>query len=251
MSDVPILSGVFLALATFLAGFVDSIAGGGGLISLASYYAAGLPPLYAIGNNKFSSTFGTVVAAIEYGRKGKILWKSAVLSAAAALVGSSIGAEFALRYSDRVFLYMLIIILPILSVLTIRKPKVEGRTFSDYAVLALSSAVSFAVGMYDGFFGPGTGMLLTLGFSFIGFPLINAAGNTRIVNAASNIAALAAFIANGNIIYSIGIPCAITSILGNALGAHYAIRKGDRAIRPLLIVVLALLYIRVIYSIFV
>ena len=128
MDDITILMRMFLALATLLAGFVDSIAGGGGLISLASYYAAGLPPLYAIGNNKFSSTFGTVVAAIEYGRKGKILWKSAVLSAAAALIGSSIGAELALRYSDRVFLYMLIIILPILSVLTIRKPVFKSLT---------------------------------------------------------------------------------------------------------------------------
>ena len=232
-----------------LAGFIDSIAGGGGLVSLTSYHASGLAGAFALGNNKFSSTFGTLVALAGYARSGNVRWRLAVPSALMAVAGSHIGAELALRFSSLVLSWMMLVMLPVLTLLVLRRPG-KGRVLSvpPSLLLFLSCALSFFCGLYDGFFGPGTGMFLTLGFSFLGLSLRESAGITKVVNAASNISALVTFMLSGSVIYAIGVPAALASIAGNALGAYVAVHHGDRAIRPLLVVVIALLYIDLVIS---
>ena len=163
---------------------------------------------------------------------------------------NGVGAHLALIYSDRLLSYLLLAALPFLTVLVLvprRKKDVAGRC-SRGVLLILSSLLALLTGLYDGFFGPGTGMFLTIGFSMLGFQLLESAGIARVINAASNVAALCTFIASGSVIYAIGIPAALFSIAGNALGSRFAVRHGDRAIKPLLITVIAILYLKIVIS---
>ena len=250
MIDLSIFSLIFISAMCFFAGFVDSIAGGGGLISLTSYYAIGLPPSYALGNNKFSSTFGTLFASINYARKKVIIWKVAITASIFALIGSTLGANIALMINGDFFSYIMLILLPAVTIFTFcRKQKKDSDSIKfelSAKKLISSAAIGLSVGLYDGFFGPGTGMFLTIAFSAISMPLLQASGTTKIVNLSSNIAALITFVINGNIIYSLGIMCAIFSIIGNYLGSMFALKKKSKAIKPMLLLVIALLYIKII-----
>ncbi len=127
MIDISNTKILIMTVLCVLAGFIDSIAGGGGLVSLTSYYAIGLPPIYALGNNKFSSTFGTLFAMANYARKKEVIWSAAIIGSVFAIIGSAIGSQLALRFAGRVFRYVLLFILPILTFLTLFKPKKKGR----------------------------------------------------------------------------------------------------------------------------
>ena len=262
MTSVSIPVIVILTLLVGLAGFIDSIAGGGGLVSLTSLYAVGLPPVNAVSTNKFSMTFGTLFAAINYGKRKKIIWRLALSSVLFALVGSSLGAQLALRFASTVLRYMLLFVLPVLTFLTLKKKEGERKegmivlrenplsltiTPLAYVVSAIASCL---IGIYDGFFGPGTGTFYTILFSFMGLPLIYSAGTTKILNLTSNIAAFTTFVVNGTIIYSVGIPCAISSIIGNLIGSSYALKREGKAIKKVLVVVIALLYIKILAEFF-
>lgn len=252
MLDLSLFSLIFISLMCFFAGFVDSIAGGGGLISLTSYYAIGLPPSYALGNNKFSSTFGTLFASINYAKKKVIVWKVAITASIFALIGSAIGANIALMIDGDFFSYIMLVLLPTVTIFTFCRKKKKDNDSIVFILsakkLVLAAIIGFSIGLYDGFFGPGTGMFLTLAFSAISMPLIDASGTTKIVNLSSNLAALITFIINGNIIYSLGIVCAVFSIGGNYLGSMFALKKKSRAIKPMLLLVIALLYAKILYD---
>lgn len=240
---------------TFLAGFIDSIAGGGGLISLPSYLFIGLPSHAALGTNKLSSSFGTLAATFRYARSGKVHYKSAVSAAVAALAGSYMGAMLALAFDEKILRILLVIVLPVIAVFMFIKNKFgsESRvdSISTRKVVLLSIAAGFVIGAYDGFFGPGTGTFLILVFTgLIGFDLTTASGNAKVVNLASNIAAVATFIANGAVIYAIGIPAAICGVLGNWIGSGMAIRSNSKIIRPVFIGVVALLFAKVLWDLF-
>ncbi|MCX7709701.1 MAG: TSUP family transporter [Clostridia bacterium] len=240
---------------TFLAGFIDSIAGGGGLISLPSYMLIGLSPHLAAGTNKFSSSLGTLFSTIRYAKNKQIHYKSAMISAGAALVGSFFGAQLALLLSDQYLRLCMVILLPAAAVLLItRKGYGEKNTaleLSNSKLIALCVFIGLFLGVYDGFFGPGTGTFLTLAFTgMVGFDLATASGNTKVVNLASNIAALTAFIIGGSVTYAVGIPAAIAGILGNWIGSGLAVRNGARVIKPVLVGVMALLLAKVLWDVF-
>lgn len=253
MIEITTAKIVIMFFLCILAGFVDSVAGGGGLISLTSYYAIGLPPVYALGNNKFSSTFGTLFATINYARKGDVLYKIAIFASIFAIAGSSLGAQLALHFAGRIFKYVLLVVLPVLTFFTLKKKgkKKERKELDlsgklDAKVYLFIMMIAILVGVYDGFFGPGTGTFYTLGLTFIGLPMLQACGTTKFINLASNIAALTTFILNGNIIYKLGIPCVFASIIGNLLGSEFAMKKGDKGIKPVILIVIMLLYIKII-----
>jgi uncharacterized protein len=238
---------------TFLAGFIDSIAGGGGLISLPSYLFIGLPSHAALGTNKFSSSIGTLVATIRYAKNKSIHYKSAFFAAAAALLGSYLGARLALAFDEKYLRLVLVGLLPVIAVfiLTRRKFGEENKAASlaPQKILILSIIAGFVIGAYDGFFGPGTGTFLILVFTgMIGFDLATASGNTKVVNLASNIAALVAFIAGGAVVFSIGIPAALSGVLGNWIGSGLAIRNGAKVIRPVFTGVMVLLFGKILWD---
>lgn len=239
----------------FAAGFIDSIAGGGGLISLPAYLFAGLPIHMAYGTNKLSSTFGTFFAAFRFIRSKQIHYKSAIASVISALLGSFLGARAALAIDDRYLRYFLIILLPIVAVFILTRKGFGEKdctsTLPNIKLIALSLLSGLVIGFYDGFFGPGTGTFLILVYTgVIGFNFTTASGNAKLVNLASNVSALVTFIAGGAVFFAIGAPAAIFGILGNWIGSGLAIKNGAKIIRPVLVVVLAMLFLKIVLDIF-
>ncbi|NFH70723.1 sulfite exporter TauE/SafE family protein [Clostridium botulinum] len=246
--------GVLLIICplVFLAGIIDAVAGGGGIISLPAYIFAGIPIHMAYGTNKFASCIGTSISSIKFFRSGNIKIKSALLSAAGALIGSWFGAQIVLLLNEKYLNYCLIIILPIVSLFLLfnRNFGVKNKKqLSNKKLYILSFIIGLLLGAYDGFFGPGTGTFLVICFTgILGFNLITASGNAKIVNLASNFSALIAYILGGKVMFSIGIPAAVCAIAGNYLGAHLAIKNGDKIIKPIIFVAIGLLFIKVIFD---
>ena len=230
----------------FLAGLIDSVAGGGGLISLPAYMAAGLPAHMALGTNKLSSTFGTLMSSIRYVRQGRANLRAAALSIVFALMGSALGARVVLYVDPQFLKYALLGAIPIIAVFVLRKKSFGAvsttHLLSPLKVFLFSSLIGFVIGFYDGFFGPGTGTFLVLLYTgLLRCDLVTAAGNAKLVNLASNVAALATFIAGGVVNYRLGIPAMFCGIAGNYIGSGLALKKGAVIIRPMFIVALVLL----------
>ena len=239
---------LILFFCVFLAAFVDSIAGGGGLISLPAYYAVGIPPHVALGTNKFSATIGTFFACARFIRNKSVAWKAAITAGICALIGSAWGANMALLVSDRVLRYVLLALVPVLAVFVMVKKDMgeDKEEMTGGKLLLVSVLCGLLVGAYDGFFGPAAGTFYTLAFaSIVGMTMQKACGTTKIVNLCSGMAALVTFILNGKIDYSLAIPCTILAIAGNWLGSGLAIKNGAKLVRPVMICAMVLLLIKV------
>ncbi|MGB4659246.1 MAG: TSUP family transporter [Mobilitalea sp.] len=235
----------------FLAGLVDSVAGGGGLISLPAYILAGLPPHFAIGTNKLSSAAGTTISTIRYCKNKYVDWGLAIPSIILALMGSVLGANLALSLDDKIMKYMLLIILPPIAIYVLRsktmKTEAVQKQITRKKAYIIVCASSLVIGAYDGFYGPGTGSFLILVYTVLaGMDIKKAAGNTKLVNLASNVAALVTFLINGKIVFLLGITAALFSIAGHYIGSGLVIKNGKKVIRPIIVVVLGLLFIKVI-----
>lgn len=235
----------------FLSGFLDAIAGGGGIISLSSYLAVGVPPHLALGTNKFSAVLGTGISTARFARGGHVRWDAAGVSFVGALIGSSLGANLALFVDERILVYMMLIVLPIIATLVLRGKGFTPRevALSRRRMLVLAFVIGVLIGGYDGFFGPGTGTFLIMAFTAIlGFDVLTACGNAKVVNLASNIAAAITFVINGQVIYALGIPCAFCAILGQYVGSGLALKKGVKIVRPMVLVVIVLLMAKIIWD---
>ncbi len=239
----------------FFAGLVDSIAGGGGLISLPAYYLAGLSPHAALSTNKFSSTCGTSLSVYKFMKNKKINLKVSFISVLFAFIGSMLGSQLA-SVLDEVYLrYTLVVALPIVAFIVLRTKdfgkEIKNINLSNIKLLVLSATTGLVIGSYDGFFGPGTGTFLILIYtSVFGFDLITASGSAKIVNLSSNIAALTVGILYGNVIFLIAIPAALSSIAGNYVGASLALKNGSKVIKPVFVGVLILLMVTIVFSLF-
>ncbi len=238
----------------FFAAFVDAIAGGGGLISLPAYMITGMPAHMAIASNKFSAAVGTLIATVRFIKSGNLHMKAALQTAAFALVGSVIGAKLALFTSDYYLRIAMMIILPCVAVFVLFNRKQMGEVsrfeqLSKVRVFFGMLTAGILIGIYDGFFGPGTGTFLILAFTTVlGFDLKRACGNTKIVNLTTNVSALVVFILAGQVYYAVAIPAMFFSILGNWLGSGLAIKEGAKFVRPVMIFVLCLLFIKMLYD---
>lgn len=232
-----------------IAGFVDSIAGGGGLISLPAYLISGLPVHTCIATNKLSSSMGTTVATAKYALSGYIDWHLAVFCAAASLAGAALGANIALLISDSVFRLLMLIILPLTALYVMRRKDLfsgeNRRELPFFHSVFLSSVIAFALGMYDGFYGPGTGTFLILLLTrFAHMELHKANGITKAINLASNLASLAVYLMNGQVLMLLGLCAGAFSILGNYLGSRSFTRKGAAIARPIILLVLIVFFLR-------
>ncbi len=252
MQTVSVSPGMlcFLICMVTLAGFVDAAAGGGGLISLPAYLFAGLPPHFVYGTNKFSAACGTTLATANYFRKGALDGRIALVAAGGSFAGSALGARLVLLLSDTALRWMMLILLPAAAVLIFWRRNVpdEDRSaaLSPRKKLALALAIGLGIGCYDGLVGPGTGTFAILAFTAVmGYSLRTAGGNAKVLNLASNYASLAVYLASGYVAFGIAVPCAVGNICGNLLGSQLALKKGARFIRPMLLVVLALLLLKI------
>ena len=230
----------------FLAAVVDSISGGGGLISLPAYTMAGLNFDFASGNNKFSSTFGTLVATIRYYRSGKLLVKPALFAILGALPGSVLGTRTAMRLGSGFMNIFMVCAIPVVGAMVLlrRDTRTEPLPLTRRDGL-LCIAIGLAVGFYDGFFGPGTGTFLILLFTWVtGMDMVSASATAKPVNLASNIAALITRILAGSVLYPLAIPAMCCSMAGGWLGSKLAITRGARLVRWVMLGVLALLTVK-------
>jgi uncharacterized membrane protein YfcA len=239
-----------LALLIFLAGFVDAIAGGGGLITLPAYLAYGLPPALLLGTNKLSSSMGTAVAAGRFFKETRFrpdfLFIIAVLGAA----GAFLGARAIALVPPETIRYLLLALLPPVAIfLAARKSFGFGDTsarFTPNSLLARGSGISFLVSFYDGLLGPGTGTFLALCFTRLcGYDLLRATALAKLLNLVSNLAALAAFLYLGRVRTGLGLAMGLAGMAGNYAGSHVALKKGAWVIRPMLFLVSSALLLKV------
>lgn len=235
----------------FLAGFLDSIAGGGGVISLPAYYLAGLPPALAAGTNKLSAMMAAATATFNYARAGKIVLKVAVPAVLGALLCSTLGALTLTALPETAVRVLVLCCIPIAAAFTLRRPKPkEGPERGSKATFLLSFLIGSAIGFYDGLIGPGTGTFLILLFiQVFRMEAVDAGGTAKLTNLASNVAALASLIATGNVLFLLGIPAGACGMLGAFLGSKLTIKKGGGLIRGVMLAVLALLLVKILYDV--
>lgn len=237
----------------FLAGLVDSVAGGGGLISLPAYLLAGLPPHMATATNKCSSTFGTMLTTARYFRHGHVHLPAAGVAVPLSLLGSWLGARLNMVLPERYLYWFLLAALPAIALFLVfrRDFGTESRAeqLPNKILLLRCGAIAAVIGVYDGFFGPGTGTFLVLALTGLcSFDLLTASGNAKVMNLASNLAAFTTFAFGGGILWALGIPAALCGIAGQYIGSGLALKNGARVIRPMFFVVLALLLGQVVYN---
>ena len=228
--DVSLAATIALTGVALVAGLVDAIAGGGGLLTLPALLHAGLTPHLALGTNKGQSVFGSGAALLRFARAGMLQRRRSGWSFAAGFAGSVTGAAIVTQVDANALKPMVIGLLIAAAVLVLL-PRRSGATPSRRPLLA-ALAIALAIGFYDGFFGPGTGTLLIVGYMWILAEVPQAASaNAKVVNFASNIAAVIAFAANGMIVWQLSLPMAAGQFIGGTLGAHVVLTRGGTIVR--------------------
>ncbi len=231
-----------------LAGFVDSVAGGGGLISLPAYYLAGLPASVAAGTNKMSACMGTVLATYSYGKAGCIEKRIGLWSALGSFIASVLGVLVMKQLSDQAMRTLVLCCLPVAAIFTLRGHKQkERRYFAPGKEAMLSLLIGLLIGFYDGLVGPGTGTFLILLFvNVFGMQDVMASGTSKVTNLSSNLAALTSLFLSGDVLWMLGLPAGLCSMLGAALGSRMTITKGSKFIRAMMLFVLTLLLVKMV-----
>jgi uncharacterized membrane protein YfcA len=239
----------------FLAGLIDSIAGGGGLISLPAYVAAGLPMHTALATNKFSSACGTVFSTARYLHAKMIDLPVALVSAVLALLGSYLGTRAVLLLSGDFLRWLLLVVIPVIAVLTLIRKNFGRQNHSRQLKLGLrlflGGLAGLLIGFWDGVFGPGTGTFLIRVYALLlHYDFVVANGNTKGVNLASKLAALTAFLIAGKVYFPLAVPAAAFGIAGNLIGSKLVVRNGNRLIKPIFVLALVLLLGRIVWDLF-
>lgn len=241
----------------FLGGFVDSVAGGGGLITLPAYLMAGIPAHLAMGTNKVVNSIGTATASVKYFRGGKIRLRPAVIAGIGALIGAAIGTKIALLIPEDTLKLIMLAALPCAAVLLMLKKdfgtESEGtpRTYSAQQTAVRSALIGLVLGCYDGLIGPGTGTFMIMAFTMaLSMDLLTSSGCAKLANLASNIASAVLFILNAKVWWALAVPAALCNALGAFCGARYAMRGGSKKVRGMIFVVLGLLFAKMLSELF-
>lgn len=241
-----LLTLIALGFVGVVAGFVDAIAGGGGLISVPALLTAGLPPVSAFATNKLQSAIGTTIAAATYWRRGYVDLRVIGPAIVTTLIGSFLGALVVKQIDTTVLNYIVPVALICIAVYFTFAPRLtDADSHARFNFALFVPVMGFVIGFYDGLLGPGTGSFLTLGFiALFGLGVTRAAANTKFVNLASNLGALALFIPSGDVVWPVAACMAAGQIVGGYLGALTGIRFGARLIKPLVVVISIALALR-------
>lgn len=235
-----------LAAISFFAGFVDSIAGGGGLLTVPALMLAGMSPAQAIATNKVQGAFAAASATYTFGRRGLIDWRKAWGFTGVAFVSGIVGA-LCVRFLPQTVLQTLIPVLLIaIAVYFALSRKVKDEdAHARMTAFTFGATAPVAVGFYDGIFGPGAGSFYMLAFvTLLGYGVVRATAHTKLLNLASNLGSLLLYAATGAVVWPLGLVMAGASFLGAQVGSRLAMRLGSRIIRPLLVVVSAAMALR-------
>lgn len=234
----------------FLAGFIDAVAGGGGLVQVPALFILmpGVPPATLLGTNKFASIWGTASAAWQYSRQMPVEWRTTLPATAAATVFGFLGAyTVTLVPGDFLRPLVLVLLVSVLAYTLWRKnlgalhaPHLAGHKLTSMALL-----IGAMIGFYDGFFGPGTGSFLVFAFvGLFGFSFLAASASAKIVNVVTNGAALAYFMSNEHVLYQVAAPMAACNVAGSLIGARLALKLGSGFVRGVFVVVVVALIAR-------
>ena len=240
---------IALVVAGLGAGIADGIAGGGGLITVPALLASGLPPHLALGTNKAQSMWGTLAALVTFWRAGRVDARAAVRNFPLAFAGSMLGVTLVLHLAPGALRPVVIALLIVAAVLMLlRKPsRDEDALHPRY--LWIAAALSLGIGCYDGFFGPGTGTFLIVGFIVLcGRSISGATADAKVVNFASNVAAAGSFAVAGKVVWSIALPMAVAQLIGGFIGARLAIYRGAILVRTMVLVVSSTLVLKLGYD---
>jgi uncharacterized membrane protein YfcA len=247
LAPSPSTIALLVGVAT-LAGAVDAVAGGGGLLTVPALLAAGLPPDLALGTNKGQSVFGSGAALLRYARAGLVDRRMARITFPAGLAGSLGGAALVLLVPPSALRPVVLVLLVVVAVVLALRPAAPAPRAGPRPGTArplAAGAIALAIGAYDGFFGPGTGTFLIFAFAIVlGLRLQEASADAKVVNFASNLAAVLLFASRGVVVWTVALPMAAGQFAGGLLGAQLAVRGGDRVIRWVVLVVVAALVLK-------
>jgi len=236
---------IILFVVAFFASLIDSIAGGGGLLTTPSMLLVGMPPLNVLATNKFQSCFGTFTSTFNYYKNGLLVEKKKSLYFTLSFIGSSVGTLLVSRISNET-LESVIPVLLIAAAIFFITNKGPSSVNKNEKLLILFNLIIFAIGFYDGFFGPGTGSFFVLAFIIVkGVNIMESTAITKLLNLSSNFAAFLIFAFQGYVIWYLGLVMAVAQIAGAYTGSKFAIKNGEKVVRPVLVIVSILLSLRI------
>ena len=247
---------LFVACASLLAGFVDSIVGGGGLVLVPALFAAfaSAHPATLLGVNKSASLWGTAVATVQYARRVHMPWRTLLPAGLVALASSFAGAWLVTVVSPEFLRKVLpFVLLAVLAYTLIKKElgREHAPRLRGWHEAAVASAIGLVLGFYDGFFGPGAGSLLVFLFvRLLGYDFLHASASAKLLNSCSNLAALSLFAFKGHIWWHYALALALANVIGSLLGARLALKHGSGFVRVVFVLVVSALILRTAYDAF-
>lgn len=244
---------LFCIVAFFVAGFIDSVAGGAGFVTVPSLLLVGMPPHMALGTGKLATSIGSLAALWTFWKGNLILMKIVPVGFIASAIGASSGAFVALQIDSAMMGKVIVIMLPLGILFTILSGgfKLDEGSLPKKFFWTKVVLIGLCVGFYEGFFGPGAGTFFLIALHiFLKMGMVQASGTAKVFNIAANFAAFCTFATSGSVLYAVALPCAIASMLGNRVGAYYAIKIGGTFVRNILYVVLVILMVSLTYRYF-
>ena len=247
------LRGLAIVAAFFLAGIIDSICGGGGLVTIPVMMLTGMPVHLIPGTNQCSTTLGNIVSVAKYARERIIRYEVAIPAIPFAILGAFFGSRLNMVLSERVLQYVMMGLIPVMAVLMLVKrdfgTESALRSLSRTQVFLRAALTGLVVGTYQGFYGPGAGMLFLMAFTLLlRMGLLEATGTVRLVGMCASLSATITYAVGGQVAWQLAGACMVVNILGSYLGSLLAIKNGARLIRPLMLVVLLLLAANILSS---
>ncbi len=229
---------IIFILTGFIAGYIDSIAGGGGMIQVPVLLYSGIPPIFVLATNKMASLFGTLMATIKYYLSNKISIKVVSIAIIPCLLASYVGSELVMFVPDNIIQWAILISIPIALIFLLKKSsefREENTELSKKNIILATAPIGF----YDGLLGPGTGTYMTISMKkFLHLDYIISTASTKPLNLATNLGSAIAFVMAGKVLWMVAIPMALANMLGSYVGSHYAIKGGEAFIKKILIFVL-------------
>jgi uncharacterized protein len=247
---------ITLCFFAFLAGFIDSIVGGGGLIQLPALLVT--LPEYSVpkllGTGKIPSFTGTFMSAIQYARHVQFKWKMLIATSISSLIASFIGSSLVNYLDSHILKPLILVLLVVVAIYTFIKKdlgSLKTKEINESKSISYGIIIGFVLGLYDGFFGPGTGSFLILAFIMIlGFDFLTASAHAKIVNLCTNLASIIVFGWHGNILLQYAVPMAVFNLVGSFIGSRMAILRGNTFVRKIFLFVIFLMILRYGYDIF-
>ncbi|WP_257255503.1 MULTISPECIES: TSUP family transporter [unclassified Endozoicomonas] len=232
--------GLLLFLVAVLAGFVDSVAGGGGLITVPALLAVGLSPAQALATNKLQSTGGSFSASVYFVRRGLVNLREMRFAIFMTFVGSAAGAILVQMIDASVLRQTIPFLLLGIAAYFIISPsaRIAGAATARMSLTAFACTAGLGIGFYDGFFGPGTGSFFAIAFvSLLGYSLVMATAHTKVLNCTSNVASLLFFILGGQVVWAVGGIMLVGQFIGARLGSRMVVKRGQQIIRPMIVII--------------